>query len=338
MADKTVEFAKQITGGRRRLLLGAAAVLGAPALLAQERWPAKPVKIIVAFPPGQASDIYARVFAERLTRSWGQNVVVDNRPGASGIIGMEAIKSSTPDGYTLGIGGSGPVAINPSVFSRLPYDSRKDFSPIALAFVSPLVVLANNELPARNVGELVALMKQQPGRLSYASGGPGTSQHLAAELIKIATGTFAVHIPYKGSGPALNDLIGGQVQFMVDSVSAALAHIQSGRVRALAVTSLQRNASLPNVPTVAESGLAGLNGFEAVGWAGLIGPAGLPPAVREKVTRDFIEVLHDEAVVQRVNGSGSLVRPLPGPQFAKFIDEEIAKWGRAAHASNTKLD
>ena len=323
---------------RRRLLLGTGAALAASALLAQERWPAKPVRIIVAFPPGQASDIYARVFAERLARTWGQSTVVENRPGGSGIIGMEAIKGAAPDGYTLGIGGSGPMAINPSVFSRLPYDSRKDFIPIALAFVSPLVVLVNNELPARNVAELVRLMKQQPGRLSYASGGPGTSQHLAAELIKIATGTFAVHIPYKGSGPALTDLIGGQVQFMVDSVSAALSHIQAGRVRPLAVTSLQRNASLPNVPTVAESGLAGLRDFEAVGWASMVAPAGLPVAVREKVTRDFVDVLHDEAVVQRVNSSGSLVRALPGPQFAKFIDGEIVKWGRAARASNTRLD
>ena len=233
------------TAQRRRLLLGAGAALAAPPLLAQERWPARPVKIIVAFPPGQASDIYARVFADRLTRRWGQSTVVENRPGASGIIGMEAIKGSAPDGYTLGIGGSGPVAINPSLFSRLPYDSRKDFSPIALAFVSPLVVLANNELPARNLGELVGLMKQRPGRLSYASGGPGTSQHLTAELIKIATGTFAVHIPYKGSGPALTDLVGGQVQFMVDSVSAALSQIQAGRVRPLAADPLRTASRAP---------------------------------------------------------------------------------------------
>lgn len=323
---------------RRRLLLGAAAALAVPRLLAQEPWPARPVKVIVAFPPGQASDIYARVFAERLGRHWGQPVTVENRPGASGIIGMEAIKAAAPDGYTLGIGGSGPVAINPSVFGKLPYDSRKDFTPLGLAFVAPLVFLVNNGVPARSVAELVALMKQQPGRFGYASGGPGTSQHLTAELFKIATGSFAVHIPYKGSGPALTDLIGGQVQFMVDSVSAALAHIQAGRVRALAVTSLQRNASLPDVPTVAESGLPGLKNFEAVGWAGLIGPAGLPAGVRDKVTRDFMDVLREDAVVQRVNGSGSVVRALPGGQFASFIDDEIAKWGRAARVSNTRLD
>ena len=154
----------------------------------------------------------------------------------------------------------------------------------------------------------------------------------------MATGTSAVHIPYKGSGPALTDLIGGQAHFMVDSVSAALSFIQAGRVRALAVTSLQRNDSLPNVPTLAESGLAGLRDFEAVGWAGLIGPAALPPPLREKITRDFLEVLQDEVVVQRVNGSGSLVRPLPGAQFAKFIEDEIAKWGGAARTSNTRLD
>ncbi|MDB5856403.1 MAG: putative Bug-like extracytoplasmic solute binding receptor, family [Ramlibacter sp.] len=323
---------------RRTLLLGAAAALALPGALAQDRWPSKPVKMIIPFPPGQATDIYGRVFAERLTRTWGQAVVVENRAGASSIIGMEAIKASAPDGYTLGMVSSGPLAINPAVFSKLAYDPRKDFTPISLAFIAPLVILVNNELPARNVAELVALLKAQPGRLSYASGGPGTSQHLAAELFKIATKTFAVHIPYKGSGPALTDLIGGQVQFMVDSVSAALGHIQAGRLRALAVTSLRRNASLPNVPTVAESGVPGLQNFEAVGWGGMVAPAGLPPAIAQKVTQDFSEVLRDDAVVQRVNGTGSVIRALPGAEFSKFIADEITKWTSAARASNTRLD
>lgn len=323
---------------RRRLLLGAGAALVAPTLLAQERWPARPVKMVIPFPVGQATDIYGRLFAERLARIWGQGVVVENRAGASSIIGMETIKNSPPDGYTLGMVSSGPLAINPSVFSKLAYDPLKDFTPISLAFIAPLVLLVNNDLPARNVTELVALLKQQPGRLSYASGGPGTSQHLACELFKIATKTYAVHIPYRGSGPALTDLIGGQVQFMIDSVSAALGHIQGGRVRALGVTSLRRNASLPNVPTLAESGVAGLKDFEAVGWGGLVGPAGMPPAVRDKVSRDFAEVLRDDSVVQRVNGSGSVVRPLPGAEFSKFIGDEIAKWSSAARASNTRLD
>ncbi len=323
---------------RRRLLLGTAAALAAPGLLAQERWPVRPVRMIIPFPVGQATDIYGRLFAERLARTWGQSVVVENRAGASSIIGMEAIKGSAPDGYTLGMVSSGPMAINPSVFSKLPYDSQKDFTPISLAFVAPLVFLVNNDVPARSVAELVALLKRQPGRLSYASGGPGTSQHLACELFKIATQTFAVHIPYRGSGPALTDLIGGQVQFMVDSVSAALTHIQAGRVRALAVTSLQRNSSIANVPTAAESGVAGLKDFEAVGWAGLVAPAGLPAPLREKITRDFLEVLRDDAVVQRVNTSGSVVRALPGAEFDKFIGTEIAKWSQAARASNTRLD
>lgn len=323
---------------RRQLLLGAAAALAAPCLTAQERWPAKPVKMIIPFPPGQATDIYGRVFAERLARIWGQGVVVENRAGGSSIIGMEAIRNAPPDGYTIGMTSSGPLAINPSVFSKLSYDPRKDFTPIGLAFVAPLVILVNNELPARNVAELVALLKKEPGRLSYASGGPGTSQHLACELFKLSTRTFAVHIPYKGSGPALTDLIGGQVHFMVDSVSAALGHIQAGRLRALAVTSASRNASLPNVPTVAESGLPELRNFEAVGWGGMVAPAGLPPALAQKIVTDFGEVLREDAVVQRVNGSGSVVRWLPGAQFSAFIGSEIAKWSSAARASNTRLD
>jgi tripartite-type tricarboxylate transporter receptor subunit TctC len=327
-----------VNGRRRQLLLASAAALAVPHAVAQERWPARPVRMIIPFPPGQATDIYGRLFAERLSRLWGQGVVVENRAGASSIIGMEAIKASAPDGYTLGMASSGPLAINPSVFSKLSYDPVKDFTPISLAFIAPLVILVNNDLPAHNVAELVALLKRQPGRLSYASGGPGTSQHLAAELFKLSTKTYALHIPYKGSGPALTDLIGGQVQFMIDSVSAALGHIQAGRVRALAVTSARRNPSIPNVPTVAESGVPGLQDFEAVGWGGLIGPVGMPAAVTQKISRDFAEVLRDDAVVQRVNGTGSVVRALPAAEFAKFIGEEIRKWSSAARASNTRLD
>ena len=327
-----------MTGNRRKLLLAGAAAAALPNLMAQDRWPAKPVRMIIPFPPGQATDIYGRLFAERLGRIWGQSVVVENRAGASSIIGMEAIKGSAPDGYTLGMASSGPLAINPSVFSKLSYDPIRDFTPISLAFIAPLVILVNNELPARSVADLVALLKGQPGRLSYASGGPGTSQHLAAELFKLSTRTYALHIPYKGSGPALTDLIGGQVQFMIDSVSAALGHIQAGRIRALAVTSSKRNASLPSVPTVAESGVAGLQDFEAVGWGGLIGPVGMPPGVTQKISRDFADVLRDDAVVQRVNSSGSVVRALPAGEFATFIAAEIRKWSSAAKASNTRLD
>ena len=323
---------------RRGLILAGAAAIALPHAVAQDRWPTKPVRMIIPFPPGQATDIYGRLFAERLGRIWGQSVVVENRAGASSIIGMEAIKTSAPDGYTLGMASSGPLAINPSVFSKLSYDPARDFTPISLAFIAPLVILVNNDLPARNVAELVALLKQQPGRLSYASGGPGTSQHLAAELFKLSTKTYALHIPYKGSGPALTDLIGGQVQFMIDSVSAALGHIQAGRIRALAVTSARRNASLPNVPTVAESGVPGLQDYEAVGWGGLIGPVGMPPAVTQKISHDFAEVLRDDAIVQRVNGSGSVVRALPSAEFASFIRNEIRKWSSAAKASNTRLD
>ena len=340
MTQSTDASILSLTNHRRRklLLAGAAAAVALPSVMAQDRWPTKPVRMIIPFPPGQATDIYGRLFAERLSRLWGQAVVVENRAGASSIIGMEAIKNSPPDGYTLGMASSGPLAINPSVFSKLSYDPVRDFTPISLAFIAPLVILVNNDLPARNVAELVALLKQQPGRLSYASGGPGTSQHLACELFKLSTKTYALHIPYRGSGPALTDLMGGQVQFMIDSVSAALGHIQAGRIRALAVTSSRRNPSLPNVPTVAESGVRGLQEFEAVGWGGLIGPAGMSAAVTQKISRDFGEVLRDEAIVQRVNGSGSVVRAVAGAEFARFIAAEIGKWGGAARASNTRLD
>ena len=328
--------------GRRGHLLNLAA-LGASAwgvtpARAQSPWPTKPVRMIIPFPPGQATDIFGRAFAERLAQIWGQSVPVENRPGGSSIIGMEALRQSPADGYTLGMVSSGPLAINPSVFSKLPYHPVRDFTAISLAFVAPLVLLVNRDLPVRSVAELVALLKQKPGSLSYASGGPGTSQHLACEMFKLATQTFAVHIPYKGSGPALTDLIGGQVQFMIDSVSAALTHIQAGRVRALAVTSAQRNSALHDVPALAELPVAGLANFEAVGWAGLVGPAGIPAPVADKISRDFATVLADPALNQRVAQAGSVVRALPGEQFTKFIETEVAKWGAAARASGTRLD
>ena len=323
---------------RRRLMVGTTAFVAAPTLLAQERWPAKPVKMIIPFPPGQATDIYGRLFAEHLGRMWGQTVVVENRPGGGGIIGLQAIKGSPADGYTIGMVSSGPLAINPSIYSKLPYDPLKDFTPISLAFIAPLVLLVNNDVPAKTTADLVALMHKEPDKLSYASGGPGTSQHLACELFKQKTNSAALHIPYKGSGPAMTDLIGGQVQFMIDSVSAALSHIQAGRVRALGVTSATRNPSIPDVPTIAESGVPGLQNFEAVGWAGLVTPVGLPPGLVQKISTDFGQVLRDEAVVQRVNSSGSIVRALPDQQFSKFIANEIEKWGGAARASNTRLD
>ncbi len=326
---------------RRNLLQGAvaaAAGLAVPFARSQDRWPVKPVKMIIPFPPGQATDIYGRLFAERLGRVWEQSVVVENRAGASSIIGMEVIKAAPPDGYTLGMVSSGPLAINPSVFKRLPYDPLKDFTPISLVFIAPLVLLVNNDLPVKTVNDLVALLRKQPGRYSYASGGPGTSQHLACELFKMSTQTFALHIPYRGSGPALTDLIGGQVQFMIDSVSAALGHIQAGRVRAVAVTSLQRNLALPNVPTLAESGVKGLQDFEAVGWGGLVGPAGMPASIVQKISTDIGSILRDEALIQRIVSSGSVVRALPEAEFTRFIGQEVAKWGHAAKASNTRLD
>ena len=333
---------RKFSGPRRHLLKGALACIASPwvnaADPAPEAWPAKPIKMIIPFPPGQATDIYGRLLAERLGSLWKQSVVVENRPGASSIIGMEAIKNSPSDGYTLGMVSSGPLAINPALFSKLPYDPLKDFTPLSLAFVAPLVVLVNNDVPAKNIAELVALLKQNPGKYSYASGGPGTSQHLACELFKLATKSFALHIPYRGSGPALTDLIGGQVQFMIDSVSASLAHIQSGRVRALAVTSLQRNAALANVPTLAETGVAGLDKFEAVGWGGLVGPAGMNAALSQKISSDFTTVLKDEGLIQRISSSGSVVRPLAGVEFSRFINTELTKWASAAKASGTRLD
>jgi tripartite-type tricarboxylate transporter receptor subunit TctC len=303
-----------------------------------QAYPTKPIRIVVPFGPGSATDTIARMLLERAGKTLGTTLIVDNKPGANGLIAAREVVGSPKDGYTIIVSSNSAHAANQYLYKNLGYDPVRDFTPISLAFIAPLVLLVNKDLPVQTTAELVTLMRQQPGRLSYASGGPGTSQHLACELFKMATKTFAVHIPYKGSGPALTDLIAGQVHFMIDSVSAALPHIQAGRVRPLAVTSLQRNAAVPQVPSLAESGVAGLEKFEAVGWAGLIGPANLPASVVQKISHDFAGVLRDESLVQRVAQGGSVVRALPGAEFSQFIRDEVVKWGAAAKASNTRLD
>jgi len=319
----------------RRSILAAALVAPAAAP-AQPAWPARPIRVIVPFPPGQATDIMARLMAERLQPRLGQNLVVENRGGGASIPGMEAVMHAAPDGYTLGMASSGPLAINPSVMSRLPYDVERDFSPIALVFTTPLIAVAHPSLPYADLAALVAAARAAPGSIDYASGGPGSSLHLAAEAFAQRANIQLTHVPYRGSGPAMADLIAGNVKLMFDSLASALPHIRAGRIRALGVTSAQRMPQAPEIPTAAEA--ANLPGFEAVGWAGLIAPARTPAPIIDRLAEEALAIVRSPATAERIVELGATPAPL-GPQaFAQFIRDELQKWRAVAQAGNVRLD
>jgi tripartite-type tricarboxylate transporter receptor subunit TctC len=313
---------------RRRHALAALALLARPAS-AQPAWPARPLRVIVPFPPGQATDIMARLLADQLTPRLGQPCLVDNRSGGAGLPGMEMIAKAAPDGYTLGMASSGPLSINPAVMARLPYDVERDFAPVALVFTTPLVAVVNpNAGPNAGIDSLPALIakaRAAPRALDYASGGPGSSLHLAAEGFCQRAGIQLNHIPYRGSAPAMADLIAGNVGLMFDSLASALPHVQAGRVRALGVTSPARMPQMPDVPTVAEA--AGLPGFEMLGWAGLVAPAGTPGPVIGRLAAEVLALVRGEAMA-----------PLGPEEFGAYIRSELVKFTAVARAANVRLD
>jgi tripartite-type tricarboxylate transporter receptor subunit TctC len=320
---------------RRRALAFAAATasgLTAPAR-AQSTWPAKPVRFIVPFPPGQAADIFARMMAERLTDLWKQQVIVENKAGGSGIPATETGKAAAPDGYTLMVVSSGTFGVNPTLFPDLPYKPLVDFLPISNIFLVPLVIVAHPSFPANTLAELIALAKKEPGKLSYASAGPGTSQHLSMELFKLRAKLDIVHVPYKGSGPAMADLLGGHVKLMMDSTAAALGPLRDGRVKALAVTTARRApAPLDAIPTIAQT----LPGFDAAGWSGLAAPARTPLEIVAKVNRDVQAVLTDASTVRQIEARAAMPAPGSPIEFAEFIKKEMETWGEVVRATGTK--
>jgi len=308
---------------RRAVLLLLLALCGSA--WAQSPWPSRPVRVVVPFPPGGATDIVAREISERLGQALGQPFVVENKAGASGNLGVEFVVRSAPDGYTLVVGAPQTLTINPQLFKSLPFNPQRDLAPIVVVASVPNVLIVSNKLAARTPQELAAFAKANPGRLNYGSSSIGGTPHLSAELFKSLTGSFIVHIPYRGSAPALQDLIGGQIDQMFDNLPAALPHIKSGRVRGLAVTTLKRTPSAPELPTLDE---AGVKGFDSQGWFALLAPAGAPQAVLERLNAEVNRILATAEFRERLQKVGA--DPVGGSiaDFRERLRSETERWAK----------
>ncbi|MDT7833777.1 Bug family tripartite tricarboxylate transporter substrate binding protein [Aquabacterium sp. OR-4] len=324
-------------------LLALAATTLAPApSQAQSAWPARPVRIVVPFAAGGTTDLLARALAPELQKAFGQPFVVDNKPGAGGNSGAAEVAKAAADGHTLLMGTVGTHAINPSLYPKMPYDHVKDFVPVTLVAGVPNVLVINpanaQKYGIASVADLVRVAKANPGKLNMASSGNGTSIHLAGELFKASTGSYMVHFPYRGSGPALIDLIAGNMDLMFDNLPSALPHIKSGRLKALAVTSAKRSEALPEVPTVEEVGGAPLKGYEASSWFGLLAPAGTPADVVARVQQETAKALASPAMQERLKSQGAIPSGITSAQFAAMIGAETTKWAKVVKTSGAKVD
>ena len=321
---------------RQALALTAAGIAGLalPGQAARAaNYPTKPVKFIVPFPPGGPVDTTARAFVPPLGQLWGQSTFIDNRAGGGGIVGAEVAAKQAPDGYGLFVGAI-HHSVNPSLHAKLGYDIQKDFVPISFAALFPVFLVVNPSVPAKNVQELIALAKKPDSNLSFASSGNGGGTHLAGELFNMHAGTQLLHIPYKGSAPAMTDVLGGQVAMMFSDAPTAIPHIKTGKVRVLGVASPQRSALMPDVPTIAEQGLPG---YEAYSWAALFAPAGTPPDVVAKINADFNKVMRDPEVKQRLYVAGAEADPGTPAQMAQRLQAEMDKWAKVVKAANIKI-
>ena len=318
-----------------RTCITLAAGLALSAAVHAQAFPSKPVRIVVGFPAGGPLDQHARLLSDKLQTVLGQPVVMDYKAGAGGTVGAQEVMRAPPDGHTIMLANTGVMVINPALYSRLPYATLKDFVPVARTAMQPLALLVNPSVPAKNLQEFMAYAKSRPGQVNFGSAGNGGISHLVPEMFKTATGLFMVHIPYRGSAPAFTDLMGGQVQFMAESIPQAASYHKQGKVRALAVTSKERNPALPEVPTVIESGI---KGFEVVGFYGFLAPAGTPKGVVNKLSEAFGQVLQMPDVRNRMVSQGADPAFLGADDFAKFLAAEMPRWADAVKKSGAKLD
>lgn len=318
-------------------LLALPALAIAPAAYGQTaaNYPDRTVRLLVPYPPGQGADIFARLLAHRLTEKWGQTVFVENKGGGGGVPGMMAGKLATADGYTLVLGGSQSVTVSPNLYAKLPYDPMVDFQPVTGLYAAPLVIVVHPSSGFISLKQLIEAAKKDPGKLLYASAGNGTSQHMTAELFIKTAEIEMGHVAYKGSGPAMTDLLGGQVKIMLDGVASALPHIKSGKIRPLAVTTAERIPQLPDVPTIAELGYPG---FSGIGWAGLFLQAAAPKDIAEKVSADVRALLEEPDMRTAIIERGQIPAPSTPLKAAEFVRTDTAKWGEVAKAANIKLE
>jgi len=321
-----------------RRALAALLCLGALAggAAAARDWPSQAVRIVLPYPPGGASDVTARLLGHQLGQALDASVVVENRPGANGIIANELVAKSAADGYTVLMANLGPNAINPAVYARLPYDTARDFAPVILTTKVPLLIVAAADSPITNLAQLIALAREKPGKVSFGSAGNGSGSHLAGELLAMSTGTKLLHVPYKGDAPALTDLMSNQLTVALPTALAGVPHVKSGKLRALAVTSQARIPSLPDVPTVAEA--LGLGGFEAVSWGGLMVPAGTPAPIVARINAETNKALQMPDIRAKLSAQGAEVIGGTPEDFGSFLRSELSKWKRVAEAAKVRLE
>jgi tripartite-type tricarboxylate transporter receptor subunit TctC len=317
-------------------LVAAAALVAAAQCASAQSWPARPVHLVTPYAPGGPVDLSARLLAPKLQEALGQPVVVENKPGAGGNIGADFVAKSAPDGYTLVMGAIATHAINPALFPKMPYDPVRDFRHVALVVQVPNILVLNNDVPAHNVGELIDLLRKRPGKLDFASGSTGSTGHLAGELFKQMTGTFMVHIPYKGSAPATADLFAGRVHLMFDNLASALPNIRAGKVRALAVTTLRRSDFVRDIPTLDESGL---KGFDMTTWWGVMAPAKTPQPVVERLAAEIGKAIESPEVRERLRAMGSETPAVRSPaQFTAFVERELKNYAGLVKRSGATPD
>lgn len=313
----------------------ACAFIASASITHAQSYPAKPIRFIVPFPPGGGNDTIARQIGQKLSTAFGQQVLVDNRPGAGGAIGAELAAKAAPDGYTLFLAGVATHGINPNLREKLPYDPIKDFDAVSLIASAPLLVVVHPSLPVKSVKELVALAKTRPGKINFASNGAGGSSHLAVELFKMMTGANMVHIPYKGLSPALTDLLSGEVQLMFSSAVAMLPQVKAGRLRAIAMTGAKRSPAIPDIPTVAQAGVAG---YETASWYGVVVPAGTPRAAIAKLGQEIVNFVRSRENVERMNSEAVIPVGSAPDEFTAHIKNELARWAKVVKAAKVRVD